>query len=305
MGNRDEFTQATKEKIARAVGYCCSFPECDTQTNSPKEDSISFANIGAACHIVAASDNGPRGDPLMTREQRIHPENGIWMCRNHGELIDANHLKYPRDLLTTWRREAIERCQRRIGKAIRTNDSPGHIADLSNAERFGPDARVILEDGSEILSAKCYPPERSDLDMLGFPRLNFRVLIQKAPQLPSIILYAVQAVVYRFDEVPRYRPMYGVYPCTVFPYLIDIEKPAGIQPRICRSDRYWPIGEPKPIDFTPLMIPDLEPQVIDVRIGAATSGLYTLALDFVIAVGVDRHTFRVLDPTRILFERIA
>jgi hypothetical protein len=39
-----------------------------------------------------------------------------------------------------------------------------------------------------------------------------------------------------------------------------------------------------------------------VRFFAPTSGIYTIALDVVITSGVDRHTFRTLNPMAVLFE---
>jgi hypothetical protein len=51
------------------------------------------------------------------------------------------------------------------------------------------------------------------------------------------------------------------------------------------------------------VITDDIPQVIDVRFTAPTSGIYKFALDAVITTGVDRHTLRILIPTRVLFEK--
>jgi hypothetical protein len=44
----------------------------------------------------------------MTPEQRKAPENGIWMCRNCGTLIDADEGGFPPDLLREWKRAALE-----------------------------------------------------------------------------------------------------------------------------------------------------------------------------------------------------
>jgi len=262
------------------------------------------SNVGAACHIIAAADGGPRSDPSMTPEERKHPSNGIWMCRTHGDQIDDDEIAYPIDLLRTWKREAEERCRLRLGQAVEIDGEPSHIADISTADRTGPDMRAMLGDGTEILSAKTYAHNKTDLDMFCLPRLSYRILVKKAFGLPSIMLYAIKAVVYKYEPLPKYSPLFGVYPNTVFPFLIDLEKPVNDRHRTCESHLFWPPSQAAPVPFTPLTIPDEDPQVIDVRIGAQTSGIFTFALDFVIASGVDRQTFRVLNPTPVLFEKI-
>jgi len=45
----------------------------------------------------------------MTREQRRAPENGIWMCRTHGELIDDDEVRFAVTLLKQWRKRAERR----------------------------------------------------------------------------------------------------------------------------------------------------------------------------------------------------
>jgi hypothetical protein len=164
--------------------------------------------------------------------------------------------------------------------------------------------RAVLEDGTEILAAKTYSPDNTDWDMYYLPRLCYRVLIKKATGVPSIMLYAVKAMVYKYQPLPKYSPQFGVYPNTVFPYLIELETPVDDRPRTCESRLFWPPGHTAPIASTPLTIPDDDPQVIDIRVGASTSGIFTFALDFVIASGVDRHTFRALNPTPVLFEKM-
>lgn len=304
MPHRDEFTESIKRTIACRVGYRCSFPDCSVQTIGPAEDPTGVSNVGAACHIVAASDGGPRSNPSMTPEERKHPSNGIWMCQTHGDQIDDDAAAYPIDLLRTWKREAEERCGRRLGEAVEIDGQPNHIADISTADRTGPDMRARLEDGTEILSAKTYAHDKTDLDMFYLPRLSYRILVKKASGLPSIMLYSIKAVVYKFESLPKYSPLFGVYPNTILPYLIDLEKPVDDRPRTYEWQLFWPPGQAAPVPFTTLTIPDEDPQVIDVRIGAPTSGIFTFALDVVIASGVDKRTFRVLDPTPVLFEKM-
>jgi tetratricopeptide (TPR) repeat protein len=50
--------------------------------------------VGEACHIVAQSPTGPRGDPSLTPEQLDHYDNLILLCRNHHKLVDDQWNTY-------------------------------------------------------------------------------------------------------------------------------------------------------------------------------------------------------------------
>ena len=68
------------------AGHVCSI--CRTATTGPNADLSGDVTIGTAAHICAAAEGGPRFDPTMSSEERAAAENGIWLCRNHGDLID-------------------------------------------------------------------------------------------------------------------------------------------------------------------------------------------------------------------------
>lgn len=53
--------------------------------------------------MTAASAGGPRYDPSLTRQQRRSPENGVWLCQNCAKLVDSDPLRYPAELLHTWK----------------------------------------------------------------------------------------------------------------------------------------------------------------------------------------------------------
>lgn len=73
---RDDFSAATKELLAKRVGYRCSNPDCRQPTSGPQEDPSKAINVGVAAHITAASPDGPRFDPSLTPEQRSSTEVG-------------------------------------------------------------------------------------------------------------------------------------------------------------------------------------------------------------------------------------
>lgn len=293
-----------KRVIAARAGYRCSDPDCQRFTVGPTIDPTKHFNIGAACHIAAAAAGGPRYDLSMTPEQRKHPDNGIWMCRTHGDLVDDDALKYPIDLLQTWKREAEERVLREIGKAETLGTGGIRFAELSPGERWGVKAMVVLEDGCEIASSTTFNLGRKDLSILAMPIYTIRFLVQKSKNVESILLYSLQAMLYEYTPLPtKYRKKAYAYPQTVYPYIVDLEPPIDERPRPCACARYCPPGEDDAVTFVPLVIDDDVPQVIDARFTASTSGIYTFALDAVMAFAAEKRTFRVLPPTPVLFEK--
>ena len=53
--NRDDFSQATKNRLAQHAGYSCSNPSCRKLTFAPTSDDAKEVNIGVAAHICAAA----------------------------------------------------------------------------------------------------------------------------------------------------------------------------------------------------------------------------------------------------------
>ena len=111
---RDDFTQATKDVLARRVNYLCSNPDCPVATVGPHTEASKSVNKGVAAHITAASEGGKRYDPSLTSEQRSSPENGIWLCQNCAKLIDSDESRFPTDLLHAWKTIAESRVNQSI-----------------------------------------------------------------------------------------------------------------------------------------------------------------------------------------------
>jgi hypothetical protein len=251
MARRDDFSLETKRIIAARVGYRCSHPECQALTVGPQVDPTKHYNIGAACHIAAAAEGGPRSDPRMMAEQRKHPDNRIWMCRTHGDEIDDDAAKFTVDLLRAWKREAENRAHRMLGKAVKVDTRPVHIADVSLAERYGIKAVVELEDGTRIHYASTYDIERGDIAFFATTPLVTRFLVAKSEEVKNVQLFEIQATVYEYDELPKnYRTNKYAYPQTVYPYIVHLERPVNGRPRPCLATLYCPPGEEKPVPFT-------------------------------------------------------
>ncbi|MGO6689699.1 NACHT domain-containing protein [Rhizobium leguminosarum] len=115
-GNRDEFSQATKNRLAKQARYHCSNPSCRHLTSAPTSDGEKDVNIGVAAHICAAAP-GPgarryRAD--MTPEQRKSHENGIWLCQDCAKAIDSDDPAFSETVLHGWKRKHAEDMWRSI-----------------------------------------------------------------------------------------------------------------------------------------------------------------------------------------------
>ena len=69
----------------------------------PHSDGTTSINKGVAAHISSASPGGKRYDPSLDSEERSSISNGIWLCQNCAKLIDSDEIRFPSDLLKTWK----------------------------------------------------------------------------------------------------------------------------------------------------------------------------------------------------------
>lgn len=114
---RDDFSASTKRRIERLAGHACSI--CSVITTGSNAEGSGLITIGTAAHICAAAEGGPRYDPAMTVEQRSSASNGIWLCRNHGDLIDDDPAYF-----TVQRLRDLKRKEDPSGTRHRTRSLP-------------------------------------------------------------------------------------------------------------------------------------------------------------------------------------
>ncbi|MDP2318225.1 MAG: hypothetical protein Q8O42_02645 [Acidobacteriota bacterium] len=134
--SRDDFSQSTKDTLAKRVNYLCS--QCGQQTVGPQSDPGKAVNIGVAAHISAAAEGGPRYDSTLTAGERSSAENGIWMCQNHGKLVDSDAHRYTVEQLRTMKAKAEAAATRALES--RVNAQPPDVqAALRKAEGLMPE----------------------------------------------------------------------------------------------------------------------------------------------------------------------
>jgi len=133
---RDEFNAATKDLLARRVGFRCSNPGCRQPTSGPQADPSGTVNIGVAAHITAASPDGPRYDSALTPEQRASADNGIWLCQTDGKLVDNDEVRYTADGLRDWKARAEAAAALELEQRLRR--FPNRSAVFERMERLMP-----------------------------------------------------------------------------------------------------------------------------------------------------------------------
>src|SRR5256885_2974466 len=99
--NRDDFTPATRNRLAKQARYHCSNPSCRQLTSAPTSDGAKDVDIGVAAHICAAAPGrgARRYRTDMTSEQRKSHENGIWLCQDCAKAIDSDDPSFSEEVL--------------------------------------------------------------------------------------------------------------------------------------------------------------------------------------------------------------
>ncbi|HEY1137069.1 MAG TPA: hypothetical protein VGE64_06240 [Xanthomonadaceae bacterium] len=100
---RDNFLERTKKLLARRAAYFCSNPRCLKLTVGPSSAPTEALTTGHAAHIYAASKGGPRYNDLQTPDERKSVENGIWLCRECGVIVDSDRSLHTGDQLKKWK----------------------------------------------------------------------------------------------------------------------------------------------------------------------------------------------------------
>lgn len=104
MPREANFSEETRDVVAKRAAFRCSVPDCGQLTVGPGASDSESACIGQCCHIYSSSPDGPRGAGGLAAEQRASASNAFWACANHGKLIDTNDGdRFPARLLRSWK----------------------------------------------------------------------------------------------------------------------------------------------------------------------------------------------------------
>lgn len=204
MAKRDEFTAATKRTMAERAAYFCSSPHCVKLTMGPHSDPEKSLRTGCAAHICAAAKGGPRYDENQTSEQRKHISNGIWMCRECGEIVDTDHKAHTVGQLQTWKanHEAMIR-------ELRTKGYSHSLALLQAGSREPTFAKKVvgaLEDRRALwvsFDAEFPDRVRVSLDILRSRFVEIRGELPEGSPLDAILLALIKTILAFFIQVEQ------------------------------------------------------------------------------------------------------
>lgn len=143
---RINFTPKTKCIVAKRAGLQCSYPTCDRRTLGPGAENDETSNSGTAAHIYSAAVGGPRGQGTLSEEELKHSDNAIWLCRDHGTLIDNNRGdRFPPQLLLSYKQ---------MQEARIAHEHQGLYSPIGWIHKVRLDESPIFVSGSSFILAK-------------------------------------------------------------------------------------------------------------------------------------------------------
>jgi hypothetical protein len=89
-----ELLVKTRTMLWGRAGGHCSFPECRRNLIFDASETDDESLVGDIAHIVAESQDGPRGDSPITPEERRKFSNLILLCKVHHKLVDDQPNKF-------------------------------------------------------------------------------------------------------------------------------------------------------------------------------------------------------------------
>ena len=85
-------------------GNKCAFDTCRIDLIEDETETDDESIIGDEAHIVARSQDGPRGESDLTLEDRNKYANLILVCRKHHKIIDDQHKFYTVEKLKSYKK---------------------------------------------------------------------------------------------------------------------------------------------------------------------------------------------------------
>ena len=132
---RQRISQAEQKILFAKSGNCCAFPGCNTPVVADvDDDSKPYAEMA---HIVGSSDDGPRSDPNLPKEERNKASNLILLCPNHHTLVDKYEYHYNTHVL----REMKLQHERNLSESTLNENTPELITEPLHAS-FLPLSRI-------------------------------------------------------------------------------------------------------------------------------------------------------------------
>jgi flagellar biosynthesis regulator FlaF len=204
MTTRDNFSETTKRTLAIRASHFCSNPHCLKLTAGPHSDETKSLSTGHAAHIHAASPKGPRYDTNQTPAQRKAISNGLWLCRECGDIVDKDDASHSPDLLRQWKSD-----HEAMIAEVRTKGYARSLALLQSRHIEPAIAKKIisaLEDRRALwqtFDAEFPDRVRQSLDHLRSRFVDLRSEVADGSPMDQILLSLTKTIHVFFNAVER------------------------------------------------------------------------------------------------------
>lgn len=202
---RHDFPLRVKRELALRAAHFCSNPRCLRLTAGPRSDSERGLGTGHAAHICAAAARGPRYDPDQTEAERRSAANGLWLCRECGDMVDKDDGGFAVEQLRAWKRDheamIAEVRQQGWSNSIELLRS-GHMAP-----GVARDIVALVEDRRAFwarFDAEFPDRVRMSLDGLRHDLIRVRRNCGPGSPLDTVIVALAQTIRHFFDLVERF-----------------------------------------------------------------------------------------------------
>lgn len=202
MGARDDFSLSTKRTLAVRAAYFCSNPYCLKLTAGPHSDENKGLSTGHAAHINAAAAKGPRYDVSQSPVQRKSISNGLWLCRECGDIVDKDDSKHTAELLRQWKHD-----HETMIAEVRTKGYAESLILLQSKRQEPVLAKrviAILEDRRALwqtFDAEFPDRVRKSLDLLRSRFVDFRYELPDGSPMDGILLALTKTILIFFNSV--------------------------------------------------------------------------------------------------------
>ena len=204
MTTRDDFPKGVKRTLAIRAAHFCSNPRCRKLTAGPHSDPEQSLTTGHAAHIHAAAANGPRYDPNQTPLERRAISNGLWLCRECGDIVDKDNSAHTAVELRHWKsdHEAMIAEVRTKGYAASLELLQSRRADPALAKSI----IALLEDRRalwESFDAEFPDRVRRSLDYARSRLVDTRAELPDGSPMDRILLALTKTILVFFSQVEQ------------------------------------------------------------------------------------------------------
>lgn len=245
-------------------------------------------NLGEHAHIIANSEDGPRGDIFLSEEYATDLNNLMLLCREHHKKIDTKEFveKYSSELL----RDIKKRHEERIELATSVSEEQQSHVLLYSANIYHQSNPVNYNAAVRAMFPKRYPAERQPITIhLTGSSANDSQEKFWEREIENLDYHFLTRIKPRLDRQEiRHVSVFGLAPIPLLIHLGNLltdKTPADVY-QLHREPAGWGWVESDPIDFDYVITPPNDFSSSKVALAISFSGSIGHA-DVVTAVGED------------------